>query len=77
MTCMRHTASMGFICRDKLLKILQRTDVKTGQYDAVIEGIIRGPADGFYPGRPGSPPEHIHFDEVLLNSTGHCIRVEL
>ena len=54
---------MGFMCRDKLLKIVQRTDAKTGQYNAVIEGIIRGPADGFYPGRPGSPPEHIHFDE--------------
>ena len=43
---------------------MQRPDARTGQFDAVVEGIIRGPGDGFYPGRPGSPPEHIHLDEV-------------
>ena len=34
-------------------------------YGAAAESIVRSNATGFYPNCPGSPPMHIHTDEVF------------
>lgn len=52
------------VCRDSVLRIVEHSDHKNGVYGAVAETIVRSKAQGFYKQRPGSPPMHLHTDEV-------------